>query len=77
MEKLFDREKGTPLYPIHSCEWPNTCSYPYCPCKVPHNRHDQPYRADEWVWHWSLVPIVIIGLVLWTFIVYTAIRMWP
>jgi len=68
-KREFDGLTGVPLYTIKNCRYPMSCSYPYCSCRVPHDRYDQPRAAvKSWIWVWLMILLgcvfVLAGLTL-------------
>jgi hypothetical protein len=71
-EREFDSITGVPVYPVQNCEYPVSCSYPYCTCRVPHDQFDQPLKARSRVDYtfWLGWILIITGvLVAWTAII--------
>jgi hypothetical protein len=69
--KVFDSETGQPLYHVRGCRRVFDCGYPYCQCKVKHDRFDVPRKAivlDSTFWVWT--GLVLLSVCVWVAIIW-------
>lgn len=76
-EDKFDPITGVPQYPLKNCEYTIACSYPYCSCRVPHNRDHEPQPEYTRGWNWELMLVLLVLALFWVATGVEIDRLWP